>query len=70
MPRISGTQAVKAFEKAGWRNARQSGSHVVLIKEGSALSLSIPLHRELGPGLLRDQIGKSGLSVDEFIALL
>jgi hypothetical protein len=34
------------------------------------MSLSIPLHRELGPGLLRDQIARAGLSVDEFIDLL
>ncbi|MEX0784390.1 MAG: type II toxin-antitoxin system HicA family toxin [Dehalococcoidia bacterium] len=54
VPRISGTQAVRAFEKAGWVASRQSGSHAVLLKEGSILSLSIPLHRELGPGLLRD----------------
>ena len=70
LPRISGAAAVRAFEKAGWLESRQSGSHVVLLKEGTILSLSIPLHSELGPGLLRDQIRKSGLSVEEFIALL
>jgi len=42
----------------------------VLLKEGSILSLSIPQHRELAPGLLADQIRKAGLSGDEFIALL
>lgn len=70
VPRISGAEAVRAFEKHGWRVARQSGSHVVLLREGSILSLSIPNHRELGPGLLVDQIKKAGLTVEEFIALL
>jgi predicted RNA binding protein YcfA (HicA-like mRNA interferase family) len=55
LPRISGREAVRAFEKAGWEVARQRGSHVVLTKPGSIYTLSIPLHRTLGPGLLRDQ---------------
>jgi predicted RNA binding protein YcfA (HicA-like mRNA interferase family) len=62
VPRISGAEAVRAFEKAGWVVSQQPASHAVLLKEGSILSLSIPLHR--------DQIRKSGLSVDEFIAFL
>jgi predicted RNA binding protein YcfA (HicA-like mRNA interferase family) len=70
MPRISGQQAVRAFGKAGWKAVRQKGSHVALIKEGSIFTLSIPLHKELGPGLLRDQIRKAGLSVEEFIERL
>lgn len=70
LPRISGHEAVRAFEGAGWQIARQRGSHVVLIKTGSVYTLSIPLHETLGPGLLRDQLRKAGLSVDEFVALL
>ena len=69
-PPISSQEAVRAFEKAGWTAARQRGSHVVLTRPGSILTVSIPLHSELGPGLLRDQIRKAGLTVDEFIALL
>jgi predicted RNA binding protein YcfA (HicA-like mRNA interferase family) len=69
-PPISGAEAVRAFEKAGWTAVRQRGSHVVLIKPGSIYSLSIPLHSALGPGLLRDQIRKAGLSIEEFITLL
>jgi predicted RNA binding protein YcfA (HicA-like mRNA interferase family) len=70
LPRISGREAVQAFEKAGWEVARQRGSHVVLIKPGSIYTLSIPLHRVLGPGLLRDQIRKAELTIEEFIDLL
>ena len=70
LPRISGKEAVRAFERAGWKVARQRGSHVVLSKPGSILTLSIPQHRVLGPGLLRDQIRKAGLTVDEFRKLL
>ena len=41
-----------------------------MLKAESIVSLSIPLHRELGPGLLSSQIKKAGLSDDEFIGLL
>jgi predicted RNA binding protein YcfA (HicA-like mRNA interferase family) len=70
LPRISGQEAVKVFQRAGWEVARQRGSHVALTKTGSIYTLSIPLHAELGPGLLRDQIRKAGLTVEEFIDLL
>ena len=70
LPRISGREAVRAFEKAGWEVARQRGSHVVLTKPGSIYTLSIPLHRVLGPGLVRDQIRKAELTIEEFIDLL
>ena len=70
LPRISGREAVRAFEKAGWEVARQRGSHVVLTKPGSIYTLSIPLHRTLGPGLLRDQIRKAELTIEEFANLL
>ena len=70
LPRISGREAVRAFEKAGWEVTRQRGSHVVLTKPGSIYTLSMPLHRTLGPGLLRDQIRKAELTIKEFTDLL
>jgi hypothetical protein len=42
----------------------------VLRKADSSFRLSIPLHDFLGVGLLRDQIAKAGLSVEEFITFL
>jgi hypothetical protein len=43
---------------------------MILTKPGMPITLSIPQHRLIGPGLLRDQIGKAGLSVEEFVAAL
>ena len=51
LPVISGGDAVRAFQRAGWRVERQRGSHVVLLKAGSIASLSFPQHRELTPGM-------------------
>jgi len=70
LPRISGREAVRAFQRAGWEVARQRGSHVVLTKPGSIYTLSVPLHRQLGPGLLRSLLRKAELTVEEFRELL
>ncbi|MBI4704220.1 MAG: type II toxin-antitoxin system HicA family toxin [Deltaproteobacteria bacterium] len=67
---ISGREAAKAFEKAGWQPLGQVGSHLVLVKAGVRVNLSIPQHRELSVGTLRALIRSSGMTVDEFLALL
>jgi len=70
LPVISGADAVRAFERAGWVVVRRRGSHVILIKAGHIASLSIPQHKELAPGTLRAIIRSSGLGVEDFLALL
>jgi predicted RNA binding protein YcfA (HicA-like mRNA interferase family) len=67
---ISGRDALRAFEQQGWVFRRQTGSHMILTKAGSIVSLSIPDHRELAPGTLRKLIRLAGLGVDEFRASL
>jgi predicted RNA binding protein YcfA (HicA-like mRNA interferase family) len=67
---ISGKDAVKAFEKAGWQVVGQVGSHVVMTKSGNRANLSIPQHKELATGTLRALIRAAAMSVDEFLALL
>ncbi|MCK4719614.1 type II toxin-antitoxin system HicA family toxin [bacterium] len=67
---ISGIQAVKVFGKAGWTKIGQVGSHVVMVKQGVRVNLSIPLHKELSIGTLRRLIRNSGLSVNKFLELL
>jgi predicted RNA binding protein YcfA (HicA-like mRNA interferase family) len=46
------------------------GSHVVLRKEGSTVTLTIPKHKELNSGLLRNLIKATGLAVEKFEAFL
>ncbi len=67
---ISGKEAVKAFQKAGWQIIGQVGSHMVLIKPGLRVNLSVPQHKELSIGTLRALIKNSGLSVAEFLDLV
>ncbi len=70
LPVISGAQAARAFERAGWHRDRQRGSHLIMLKPGHIASLSIPRHDELSPGTLRSLIRAAGLTVEEFSRLL
>ncbi len=63
---VSGLEAVKKFQRAGWTVMRQKGSHVMLTKPGYQWTLSIPQHEELGPGLLRKLLKQAEISVEEF----
>lgn len=67
---LSGKDAVKAFQKAGWQKLGQVGSHIVMIKPGVRVNLSIPQHKELSVGTLLALIRNSGLTVEEFLELL
>lgn len=62
-------RVVKAFERAGWTNEGQRGSHVKLTREGNPNILSIPVHKgkPVKKGLLVNQMKKSGLTVEEFL---
>jgi len=67
MPNLSGKQAVRAFENLGWQVSRQSGSHIVLTKDGEMASLSVPNHKEVAKGTLRSLIRAANLTTNEFI---
>lgn len=70
LPVVSGREVVRAFEQLGWQVARQRGSHIVLVKDGSIVSLAVPDHREVAKGTLRSLIRDAGLTVEQFIAAL
>lgn len=70
LPVISGAECVKALEKAGFAVYRQRGSHIVLVRQTPPAQTTVPNHKELDRGTLRAIIRQTGLTVDEFIALL
>jgi predicted RNA binding protein YcfA (HicA-like mRNA interferase family) len=51
LPAISGADAIREFEKAGFRVVRIKGSHHILKKPGFRGRLTIPVHtHDLGRG--------------------
>jgi predicted RNA binding protein YcfA (HicA-like mRNA interferase family) len=69
-PVLSGRQVVRTFQALGWRIARQSGSHIILVQDGHPATLSVPDHREVARGTLRSLIRNAGLTLEEFIAAI
>ncbi len=72
LPSISGREAVRAFERAGFSLDRVKGSHHILKKPGHPNALAVPVHgnKNVKKGTLRALIKAAGLTEDEFIAFL
>ncbi|MBP7529208.1 MAG: type II toxin-antitoxin system HicA family toxin [Syntrophorhabdaceae bacterium] len=68
---LKAERVVKAPERAGWTVRGQRGRHVKLTREGNPHILSIPVHKgkPIKQGLLRDQIEKAGLTIEQFLKL-
>ena len=65
LPKCSGAEALKIFERLGFHKVRQRGSHVVIRRKDKGTV--VPLHSSLATGTLRGAIRQAGLSVEEFI---
>ncbi|HNQ86238.1 MAG TPA: type II toxin-antitoxin system HicA family toxin [Deltaproteobacteria bacterium] len=63
-------RVVRAFERAGWKVRRQTGSHIILAKEHCPPILSIPVHKgkAVKHGLLSRLIEIAGLTEEEFLS--
>lgn len=60
LPRISSREAIRALERLGFEQVRQTGSHVVMKKETEEgeVGCVVPVHRELKVGTLGDSYEK------------
>ena len=71
LPVISGKEAIRAFEKDGWKVVRRAKSrHIIMKKEGMITTLSVPEHKALDRGLLRSLIRDAYISLESFNELL
>lgn len=68
LPVLSGHEVIRVFESFGWEVVRQTGSHIIMVKEGESVTLSVPDHREVAKGTLRSLIRAAELTVQEFIS--
>lgn len=70
LPQVSGSDVVRALQKAGFSVRRQHGSHIILRREDPFAQTVVPNHRQLDRGTLRAILRQTDLSVDEFNKLL
>ena len=68
LPRISGAEAIRALQRLGFENARQSGSHVVMRRGGKGCV--VPMHAELKVGTLAGLLRQAEVSIEDFTAKL
>mgnify|MGYP001269031710 CR=1 FL=1 len=68
LPRISGAEALRAFQRLGFEKVRQRGSHVVVRK--GARGCVIPQHSELKTGTLAGLLRQADVTPEEFIGAL
>lgn len=70
LPLGSGRAHVKVFCSIGWVvRQRKDGSHIVLTKAGVAATLSVPDHREVRRGTLKQLVQDAGLTDAEYARL-
>lgn len=69
LPRISSKEAIRTLEKVGFRQVRQTGSHVVMKKEveGIEVGCVVLLHRELKVGTLSGILKQAKITAESFI---
>lgn len=68
LPPLSSQDVVRILERLGYRQHRQKGSHLIMVREGSFLQPVVPMHnKDLKKGTLRSIIRQAGLTVEEFL---
>jgi predicted RNA binding protein YcfA (HicA-like mRNA interferase family) len=73
LPRVTSAEALRALKRAGWKELRQSGSHVQLgHPELPDRRVTIAMHSGaiLHPKTLRTMLDQAGLTVSHFTELL
>jgi predicted RNA binding protein YcfA (HicA-like mRNA interferase family) len=71
LPVISGKELVSIIKKIGYEIDHQTGSHIILRnKQAPFRRLTIPNHKEIAKGTLREIIRESGLTLEGFLELL
>jgi predicted RNA binding protein YcfA (HicA-like mRNA interferase family) len=72
LPNLKSRQVISALQKAGFYIDRQKGSHVQMRRQDRPGVITVPNHpgADVKKGILNSIIAASGLSVEDFLALL
>ena len=68
LPHVSGAEIQRALERLGFGKARQSGSHVVTMRDSKGCV--VPMHSEVKTGTLAGLLRQAGVTPEEFIPAL
>ena len=68
LPRVSGGEVVRALERLGFDQVRQSGDHVVMRRGAS--DCIVPLHAAVKVGTLAGPLRQGQVTHDEFVRAL
>jgi predicted RNA binding protein YcfA (HicA-like mRNA interferase family) len=71
LPRVTGAEAIRVLEKAGFLLVRQSGSHKIF-KNAEGQRVTVPFHsgKTLHPKVLKNILKDADLTLDEFKELI
>lgn len=72
LPTVNGKQAKAALMRCGFYEARISGGHHIMKKDGNRFLVTVPIHGKtaLPIGTLRAIIRDAGLTVEQFTEAL
>ena len=71
LPSLSGAEIVRLLQRAGFEPHHRKGSHVTMKERASPFRrVVVPMHDQVRRGTLRAIIRDTGLTVEEFVALL
>lgn len=71
IPSLGHQKLIKILKKIGFEEARQTGSHLILLNEEFKKIITVPIHnKDIKRGLLLSIIKQTGLTKEEFIKLL
>jgi predicted RNA binding protein YcfA (HicA-like mRNA interferase family) len=67
LPSLTAEKLIRFFQKQGFYQDRQSGSHLTL-KHSDGRVITIPVHtgKDIGKGLLKRILKDAGITVEEF----
>lgn len=71
LPQVQARQVIAALKRAGFREARQKGSHCTLVHHQWNVQTTVPIHTgDIGRGLLKAILKQAGITEDQFRDLL
>jgi predicted RNA binding protein YcfA (HicA-like mRNA interferase family) len=70
LPIVSGKELVRALKQCSWYIHHQTGSYIIMYKEGAPGTIPVPNHKTVAKGTLHQILKDAELSIGAFRSLL